>query len=83
MTRITGDDFMLIGLHRMAAERGDGFSPEMLDALTHSRDGLNRQADLPGGRGELGRTFPERIASASTQDNIIMFPVARRRATSR
>lgn len=80
MTRITGDDFMLIGLHRMAAERGDGFSPEMLDALTHSRDGLNRQADLPGG---AGRTFPERIASASTQDNIIMFPVARRRATSR
>jgi sugar/nucleoside kinase (ribokinase family) len=30
MTRDTGDSFMMIGLHKLAAERGYGLIPELL-----------------------------------------------------
>ena len=45
MTRITGDDFMLVGLHKMAAERGDGLIPEMLDVLRRSREALSQREE--------------------------------------
>ena len=86
MTRITGDDFMLIGLHKMAAERGDGLIPEMIDVLKRSGEalsqGFDRAADLVH--------FPERQAGpkraarpASNENNVIAFPTARRGMTRR
>ena len=77
MTRITGDDFMLIGLHKMAAERGDGLVPEMLDVLRRSAGDLSRGADLVA--------FPERaieptrvVPPPSNENNVIAFPAGRR-----
>lgn len=78
MTRITGDDFMLIGLHKMAAERGDGFVPEMLDVLKRSARDFDDGADLV--------QFPERVDGpkstayrpASNENNVIAFPARRR-----
>ena len=78
MTRITGDDFMLIGLHKMAAERGDGLIPEMLDMLKQSREALAERGDLmqfPSGRGAFFGT----VRPASNENNVIAFPIARRR----
>ena len=82
MTRITGDDFMLIGLHKMAAERGDGLIPEMLDMLKQSGDALVSGGDLV--------QFPARqyafggpLRPASNEYTVIAFPVARRRWTRR
>ena len=77
---------MLIGLHKMAAERGDGLIPEMLDVLQRSREalaaGFDQGADLV--------QFPERredasavIRPASNENNVIAFPVARRGVTRR
>ncbi len=79
MTRVTGDDFMLIGLHKMAAERGDGLIPEMLDVLKRSAQGFDASAELV--------QFPERMDEpvspsyrpASNENNVIAFPVQRRR----
>lgn len=79
MTRITGDDFMLIGLHKMAAERGDGLIPELLDGLKRSAQGFDAGAELV--------QFPERMdepiamthRAASNENNVIAFPVRNRR----
>ena len=86
MTRITGDDFMLVGLHKMAAERGDGLIPEMLDVLRRSREALSQEFD----RGADLVQFPERQAepnraahAASNENNVIAFPIARRGMTRR
>jgi hypothetical protein len=86
VTRITGDDFMLIGLHKMAAERGDGLIPEMLDVLLRSRgalvSGFDQGADLvqfPESRGEKSET----VRPASNENNVIAFPIARRQVTRR
>lgn len=85
MTRITGDDFMLIGLHKMAAERGDGLIPEMIDVL--KRSGEAPAADL-GQRADLVQ-FPQRrresssVRPASNENNVIAFPAARRRMPRR
>lgn len=86
MTRITGDDFMLIGLHKMAAERGDGLIPEMLDVLRRSREalaqGFDQHADLV--------QFPDRREEpkfaahpASNENNVITFPISRRQVMRR
>lgn len=80
MTRITGDDFMLIGLHKIASERGDGLIPEMMAVLRRSREGFDDRAGLV--------QFPERSgaarrvshAQASNENNVIAFPLARRPA---
>ena len=86
MTRITGDDFMLVGLHKMAAERGDGLIPEMLDVLKRSREALSQGFD----QGAELVQFPEHQAepsnvahTASNENNVIAFPVARRRVMRR
>lgn len=85
MTRITGDDFMLISLHKMAAERGDGLIPEMIELLRRSGDtvagGFDRSAGIvpfPRLRNE-----PLPVSPASNENNIIAFPIARRRAMRR
>lgn len=77
---------MLIGLHKMAAERGDGLIPEMLDVLRSSRDALaarfDQGADLvqfPARRGEVQVA----VRPASNENNVIAFPVARRGVTRR
>lgn len=84
MTRITGDDFMLIGLHKMAAERGDGLIPEMIDVLKRSGEALATSFD-PGA--DLVQ-FPERrgesvsaVRPVSNENNVIAFPIARQRTT--
>ena len=86
MTRITGDDFMLIGLHKMAAERGDGLIPEMIDVLRRGGEALAAEFDQ---RTDLVQ-FPARwreasssVGSASNENNVIAFPIARRRMTRR
>ena len=85
MTRITGDDFTLIGLHKMAAERGDGLIPEMLDVLRRSGEALFADFDQRAGLVQ----FPERrkesspVRPASNENNVIAFPIARRRTTRR
>ena len=86
MTRITGDDIMLVGLHKMAADRGDGLVPEMLDVLKRSREALPQGFD-PGA--DLVQV-PERqdepsavVRPASNENNVIAFPIARRRMMRR
>lgn len=74
---------MLIGLHKMAAERGDGLIPEMLEVLKRGREGFDAGGDLV--------QFPEhrnvpREATwrpASNENNVIAFPIARRGALGR
>jgi hypothetical protein len=83
VTRITGDDFMLIGLHKMASERGDGLIPEMMEAL---RRGRENPFDDPGAVRHgfpLRGTGPEAPAQASNENNVIAFPLMRRRAERR
>lgn len=90
MTRITGDDFMLIGLHKMAKERGDGLIPEMLDVLRRNRGAAVQDANQGfDGRADLVQ-FPARqdgagtaVRSASNENNVIAFPIAQRGATRR
>jgi hypothetical protein len=72
---------MLIGLHKMAAERGDGLIPEMLDVLRRSGDALahgsDRSADLvpfPGRQAEARIAVPP----VSNGNNVIAFPIAGR-----
>jgi hypothetical protein len=87
VTRITGDDFMLVGLHKMAAERGDGLIPEMLDVLKRSGEAM--AASFDGGADLV--QFPERSSDsvssarrpASNENNVIAFPIARRRMAPR
>ena len=75
---------MLVGLHKMAAERGDGLIPEMLDVL--KRSGHAAPGAAPGfdPRADLVQ-FAERQAEAgaasrpaSNENNVIAFPIARR-----
>jgi hypothetical protein len=77
---------MLIGLHKMAAERGDGLIPEMLDVLRRSGEALAADFDQ---RADLVQ-FPQRrhessslVRPASNENNVIAFPVARRWMTRR
>jgi hypothetical protein len=72
---------MLIGLHKMASERGDGLIPEMLDVLRGSREALAARFD----HGADLVQFPERrvdatgvVRPASNENNVIAFPIARR-----
>lgn len=79
MTRITGDDFMLIGLHKMAAERGDGFIPEMLDVLKRSAQTFDAGAELVQFPERADEPKPASNRPASNENNVIAFPVKRRR----
>jgi len=86
VTRITGDDFMLVGLHKMAAERGDGLIPEMLDVLKRSGEALSQGFDhstdlvqFP----ERGNVAASAVRPASNENNVIAFPIGRRRIRPR
>ena len=74
MTDKTPNEFMMIGLHKLAAERGDGLIPELL-ALYAARHREAMQAPN-------GVAFPEELASppcahafeeAVGNDNVIAF----------
>jgi hypothetical protein len=79
VTRITGDDFMLVGLHKMAAERGDGLVPEMLEVLKRSREGFDGAANIVHFSGrDIEPVSPMEIRSASNENNVIAFPGIRR-----
>lgn len=73
MTRITGDDFLLIGLHKMATERGDGVIAEMMDVL-------KRRNTTNGDRIE---TPPPAPGSIPGEGNVMAFPLAGRRMPKR
>lgn len=74
---------MLVGLHKMAAERGDGLIPEMLEILKRGGDGFDASANV--------MHFPERdldvspmeTRAASNENNVIAFPGVRRSALNR
>ncbi len=79
---------MLIGLHKMAAERGDGLIPEMLDVLKRSREGFDREgfdagADLVQFPERRDETRSAMHRPASNENNVIAFPIARRWARGR
>ena len=81
---MTGDDFTLIELHKMASECGDGLIPELLDALRYGggalAEGLAHGFD---GKNDLGQARVSRAYPASSVDNVIAFPIARRGMTRR
>ena len=83
MTRITGDDFMLVGLHKMAAERGDGLVPEMLEILKRSREGFDERADVMHFPTRDLDISPMVSRPASNENNVIAFPGIRRSALNR
>ncbi len=83
MTRITGDDFMLVGLHKMAAERGDGFVPEMLQILKRGREGFDATANVMHFPKRELDVSPMVSRPASNENNVITFPGVRRSALSR
>ena len=70
---------MLIGLHKMAAERGDGFIPEMLDVLQRSAQNLDASAGLVRFPERADEPKPVTYRPASNENNVIAFPVKRRR----
>ena len=83
MSRITGDDFQLIGLHEMAAEVGDGFVPEMMEILKDRREAFDSRTNVvqfPASDLDIS-TFG--MLSASNENNVIAFPVDRRKAIVR
>ena len=77
MTRITGDDFMLVGLHKMAAERGDGLVPEMLEILKRGREGFDARADVMHFPTCDLDVSPLATRPASNENNVIAFPDVR------
>ncbi|UVC07261.1 hypothetical protein IHQ71_18830 [Rhizobium sp. TH2] len=80
MTRITGDDFMLVGLHKMAAERGDGFVPEMLEILKRSREGFDERTNVMHFPTSDLDVSPMETRPASNENNVIAFPRVRQSA---
>lgn len=70
---------MLIGLHKMAAERGDGLIPEMLDVLKRSAQNFDAGAELVQFPERTDEPKPVTYRPASNENNVIAFPVKRRR----
>ena len=60
------DPMMLIGLHKLAAERGDGLIPELL-ALYAAHDAV--MAD----NHHMAKTRPDEAPTAAGNDNVIPF----------
>jgi hypothetical protein len=70
---------MLVGLHKMAAERGDGFVPEMLEVLKRARESFDVPANvMQFPERDIEPVSPMEIRSASNENNVIAFPNARR-----
>lgn len=72
-----GDPFLMIGLHRLAAERGDGFAPELVQLLLErGRRDLQaaRPADLDVS-GDPMQHDPKAKARAGGNDNVVAFPL--------
>ena len=74
---------MLVGLHKMAAERGDGLVPEMLEILKRSREGFDERADVMHFPTSELDVSPLGTRSASNENNVIAFPGVKRSALNR
>jgi hypothetical protein len=83
VTRITDDDLMLVGLHKLAAERGDGLVPEMRGMMRHSRGTFDASAEIVQFPEPNLSTPPMRVARAVNENNVIAFPRGGRRAGER
>lgn len=75
--------FMMIGLHKLAAQRGDGLVPELYALLTRRAEMLETEnvTEFP----VASARPPARIASfegasalEARNDNVVAFPVPRR-----
>jgi hypothetical protein len=65
---------MLIGLHKMAAERGDGLVPEMLEILKRSREGFDARANVMHFPARDLDSALKRMRPASNENNVVAFP---------
>lgn len=74
---------MLVGLHKMAAERGDGLIPEMLEILKRSREGFDASANVMHFPTSDLDVSPMEARPASNENNVIAFPGVRRSALNR
>jgi len=73
------NNFMMIGLHKLAAERGDGLIPELL-ALYAARARLSESAPLV--LDEPASTVDDRSVKSARNDNVIQLqPYLRARKT--
>ena len=66
----TPDNFMMIGLHKLAAERGDGLIPELL-ALYSARQGLAEPDAHEWPAKEPVRTSTEVSTVPAGNDNVV------------
>jgi hypothetical protein len=74
---------MLVGLHKMAAERGDGLIPEMLEILKRSREGFDVSANVMHFPTSDLDVSPMETRPASNENNVIAFPGTRRSALNK
>jgi hypothetical protein len=74
---------MLVGLHKMAAERGDGLIPEMLEILKRSREGFDASANVMHFPTRDLDISPMETRPVSNENNVIAFPGMRRSALNR
>ncbi|MBB1250118.1 hypothetical protein [Rhizobium sp. G21] len=79
------DPFLMIGLHRLAAERGDGFAPELLQLLLErGRRDLQaaRPMDLDVADDPMQHGSDAK-APGCGNDNVVAFPVRAKRNPGR
>ena len=74
---------MLVGLHKMAAERGDGLVPEMLEILKRRQESFDERANVTHFPARELDVSPMETRPASNENNVITFPGTRRSALSR
>ncbi|MDH6269675.1 hypothetical protein M2360_005103 [Rhizobium sp. SG_E_25_P2] len=70
------DPFLMIGLHKLAAERGDGFAPELLSLLLERgrRDLLAARPDRLDADLDSAHHHAESAACINGNDNVVPFP---------
>jgi len=72
------DQYMMIGLHKMASQFGDGLVPELYELLTRRARAAETDVNVvefPAGQARLPAREMFAVAPAA-QDNILRFPVA-------
>ena len=75
--------FMMIGLHKLAAQNGDGLVPELYALLTRRADALQSpnvtEFPLHSARPPArAATFEGTTALEARNDNVVAFPMPRR-----